>query len=184
MAEVSPLIFRQYDIRGTVGQDLTPEVAEQIGRALGTMVVRQGGKTVAVGRDNRLSSPELHAAVIQGLLSAGVDVLDTGLHPTPVLYFALFALPVQGGVQVTGSHNPPEMNGFKVALGRTTLYGEQIQELYHLIRRGDLEHGRGRRTPREIVPDYLAAIRERIVLERPLRVVVGAGSGTAGPLVP
>jgi len=184
MSEISPLIFRQYDIRGTVGQDLTPEVAEQVGRALGTMVIRQGGKAVAAGRDNRLSSPELHTAVVQGLLEAGVDVLDTGLHPTPVLYFALFALPVQGGVQVTGSHNPPEMNGFKVALGRTTLYGAQIQELYHLIRRGDLERGRGRRTPQEIVPAYLAAIRERITLERPLRVVVDAGNGTAGPLVP
>ncbi len=184
MPEISPLIFRQYDIRGTVGEDLTAEVAELVGRAVGTMLGRQGGRVAAVGRDCRLSSPELHEALVRGLLSTGVDVLDTGLHPTPVLYFALFHLPVQGGVMVTGSHNPPEMNGFKVGLGRTTIYGEQIQELYGLIRSDDLDRGRGRRTTQEIIPAYLAAIRSRIELARPLRVVVDAGNGTAGPLAP
>jgi len=184
MPEISPLIFRQYDIRGTVGEDLTPEVAEQVGRAFGTMLARSGGRTAAVGRDCRLSSPELHEAVVQGVLSTGVDVLDTGLHPTPVLYFALFHLPVQGGIQVTGSHNPPEMNGFKVAIGKATIYGQQIQELYEMIRRGDFLQGQGRRTPQAIVSDYVRDIKSRITLERPLKVVVDAGNGTAGPIAP
>jgi phosphomannomutase/phosphoglucomutase len=184
MAEISPIIFREYDIRGTVGEDLTPEVAEQVGRAVGTMLGRHGGKVAAVGRDCRLSSPDLHQALIQGILATGIDVLDTGLHPTPVLYFALFHLPVQGGVMVTGSHNPPQMNGFKVGVGRTTIYGAQIQELYEMIRTGDLARGQGRRTAQEIVPDYLAAIKARITLARPLKVVLDAGNGTAGPLAP
>jgi len=184
MAEINPQIFRQYDIRGTVGEDLTAEVAEQVGRAFGTMLSRQGGKAVAVGQDNRLSSPEMHEALIAGILSTGVDVLDTGLHPTPVLYFALFNLPIQGGAQVTGSHNPPHMNGFKVAIGKATLYGDQIQELYQLIRKNDLLRGKGSRVSREVIPDYLAAIRSRITLERPLQVVVDAGNGTAGPIAP
>lgn len=184
MSSISPLIFRQYDIRGTVGEDLTEEVARQVGQAFGTMLGRQGGRVAVVGRDCRLSSPELHRAVIEGLLSSGVDVLDTGLHPTPVLYFALFHLPVQGGIQVTGSHNPPEMNGFKVALGRATIYGEQIQELYRMIEQGDLARGHGRCVSREIVPDYVVDIKARIALERPLSVVVDAGNGTAGPIVP
>jgi phosphomannomutase/phosphoglucomutase len=184
MPDISPIIFRQYDIRGTVGDDLTPEVAEMVGRAFGTLLGRQGGRTAAVGRDNRLSSPELHEALVQGILSTGIDVLDTGLHPTPVLYFALFDLPVQGGVMVTGSHNPPEMNGFKVAVGKSTLYGPQITALYDMIQRGDFAHGQGKSTPQEIIPAYLAAIKSRIVLSRPLHVVVDAGNGTAGPLAP
>ncbi len=184
MNEVSPGIFRQYDIRGTVGEDLTPEVAELVGRAYGTALARQGGRTVAIGRDNRLSSPELQDALMEGILSTGVDVLDTGLHPTPVLYFALFNLSVQGGVQVTGSHNPPDMNGFKIAVGRTTIHGDQIQALYALIQQQDFVRGRGRRSGCEIVTGYLDAIKERIVLQRPLKVVVDAGNGTAGPIAP
>lgn len=184
MATISPHIFRQYDVRGTVGEDLTVEVATQLGRAYGTALRRQGGQATAVGRDNRLSSPELQDALIEGILSTGVNVLDTGLHPTPVLYFALFSLPVQGGVQVTGSHNPPEMNGFKIAMGKSTIYGQQIQELLGLIRAQDFERGRGRRRTQELVSGYVDAIEERITLERPLKVVVDAGSGTAGPVAP
>ncbi len=145
MPDISPLIFRQYDIRGTVGQDLTPEVAGLVGRAFGTLLGRQGGTAAAVGRDCRLSSPAMQEALIQGILSTGIDVLDTGLHPTPVLYYALFNLPVQGGVMVTGSHNPPEMNGFKVAVGKSTLHGAQITALYEMIAGDDLASGQGRR---------------------------------------
>ncbi len=184
MPEINPLIFRQYDIRGTVGEDLTPEVAELVGRAFGTLLGRRGGKTAAVGRDCRLSSPELQEALVRGILSTGIDVLDTGRHPTPVLYYALFTLPVQGGVMVTGSHNPPEMNGFKVAVGKSTLYGPQITELYEMIRRDDLAGGAGRLTPQPIIPAYLQAIKSRITLDRPLKVVVDAGNGTAGPWAP
>lgn len=184
MVELNPEIFRQYDIRGTVGKDLDADVAELVGRAYGTLLLRMGGKAAAVGRDNRLSSPELHEALVAGIRATGVHVYDTGLHPTPVLYFALFHLPVQGGVQVTGSHNPPEMNGFKVAVGTSTLYGEQIRKLYELIRDFDFERGRGRREESEVVSEYVRTIRSRIVLERPLEVVVDAGNGTAGPIVP
>lgn len=184
MPDISPLIFRQYDIRGTVGQDLTPEVAGLVGRAFGTLLGRQGGTAAAVGRDCRLSSPEMHEALIQGILSTGIDVLDTGLHPTPVLYYALFNLPVQGGVMVTGSHNPPEMNGFKVAVGKSTLHGAQITALYEMIARDDLTSGQGRRIPQDLIPAYLAAIQSRIRLDRPLKVVVDAGNGTAGPWAP
>jgi phosphomannomutase/phosphoglucomutase len=184
MAGISPHIFRQYDVRGTVGQDLTLELAELLGRAYGTMLRREGGSAAAVGMDNRLSSPELQDAFIRGVLSTGVDVLDTGLHPTPVLYFALFNLPVQGGVQVTGSHNPPEMNGFKIAIGKATIYGERIQELHRLIQRRDFERAQGQRIGQEILPDYLDAIEQRITLNRSLKVVVDAGNGTAGPIAP
>jgi len=184
MPDISPLIFRQYDIRGTVGQDLTPEVAGLVGRAFGTLLGRQGGTAAAVGRDCRLSSPAMQEALIQGILSTGIDVLDTGLHPTPVLYYALFNLPVQGGVMVTGSHNPPEMNGFKVAVGKSTLHGAQITALYEMIAGDDLASGQGRRIPQDLIPAYLAAIQSRIRLDRPLKVVVDAGNGTAGPWAP
>ena len=184
MPEINPLIFRQYDIRGTVGKDLTPEVAELVGRAFGTVLGRQGGTAAAVGRDCRLSSPEMTEALVRGILSSGIDVLDIGLVPTPVLYSALFHLAVQGGVMVTGSHNPPEMNGFKVAVGESTIHGAQITELYELIRDDDLAHGQGQYASKDIVADYLGEIKSRIQLDRPLKVVVDAGNGTAGPWVP
>ena len=126
-------IFREYDIRGIVGKDLTVELAEKIGRSYGSRAVRAGAKAIAVGRDGRTSAPVMLEAVLKGLLGCGLDVVDIGICPTPLLYFALFTLPVGGGVMITASHNPPEYNGFKVVSGASTIHGEQIQEVRELI---------------------------------------------------
>jgi phosphomannomutase len=122
-------ILREYDIRGVVGTTLFEADATAIGRAFGTIVRRRGGSRVAVGRDGRLSSPLLQEALVAGLLASGVDVLDIGLGPTPMLYFAVHELSADGGIQLTGSHNPPDYNGFKMMLGKASFFGEQIQEL-------------------------------------------------------
>src|SRR2546427_6522962 len=118
-------IFREYDIRGVVGKDLTVDLAEKIGRAYGSRAVRAGAKAIAVGRDGRTSAPVMREAVLKGLLGCGLDVVDIGICPTPLLYFALFTLPVGGGVMITASHNPPEYNGFKLCLGKDSLRSEE-----------------------------------------------------------
>lgn len=183
--ELSGEIFREYDIRGVVGADLDAGVAHLVGQAFGTYLDRRGARRVAVGHDNRHSSPELYHAVIDGLRSAGRDVVALGLVLTPMLYFALHRLPVEGGVMVTASHNPPEFNGFKLAHGPGTLYGPQIQEVYRLARSGDLVRGAGGLEARAIVPDYAAELAERIRLgPGRLRVALDCGNGTAGAFAP
>src|SRR5690606_7479456 len=178
--ELNPHIFRQYDIRGVVGSDVTPEVAEAIGRAFGTLVRRRVGApgpvSVALGRDNRLSSDELAAAVARGLAGAGAVVIDVGTVPTPVLYFAAVHHATDGAIQVTGSHNPPEYNGFKLSFGVSSLYGGAIQEVRALIERGDYESGTGRVERREIIPAYVREIAARFTVERPVRVVADCGN--------
>src|SRR5881296_3894403 len=128
-------IFREYDIRGIVGKDLTVELAEKVGRAYGSRAVRAGAKAIAVGRDGRTSAPVMREAVLKGLLGCGLDVVDIGICPTPLLYFALFTLPVGGGVMITASHNPPEYNGFKLCLGKDSLHGAAIQSLEAYIKK-------------------------------------------------
>ena len=118
---ITPHIFREYDVRGTVGRDLTPEVVELLGRGIGTLLRRTGGRRAVLARDNRLSSPSYRDALEAGLLAAGVDVVDLGMVPTPLLYYGLFHVPCGGGVMITGSHNPPEFNGFKIAVGKSTI---------------------------------------------------------------
>ena len=130
---MNPQIFREYDVRGLVDVDLTEPVVENLGRGLGTMVKRQGGTTVVVGRDARLSGQRFRDAFIQGVTSTGMHVIDVGIVPTPLVYFAANTLPVDGLAVITGSHNPPEYNGFKMGVGKTTFYGETIQELRKLI---------------------------------------------------
>ncbi len=177
----NPHIFRQYDIRGVVGRDLDPGMAHDLGRAFGTVVRRarrSPGARVAVGHDNRLSSESLAAALREGILSTGVDVLDVGLVPTPVLYFAGAYLEADGAVQVTGSHNPPEYNGFKLSLGGRSLYGESIQNLRRLIDAEDFETGSGSATDEVILPAYVEFLARRFPVERPIRVVVDCGNGT------
>ena len=137
MAVVNPLIFRQYDIRGVVGEDITPEVARLIGLAYGTLCRRNGISQVVVGHDNRKSSPELHSAIIEGLTSTGCYVVDIGEVVTPLLYFSCRYWKIDGGVMVTASHNPPQYNGFKLVWGHGTLFGEQIQQLRRMIEAGD-----------------------------------------------
>src|SRR5437867_9014382 len=148
-------IFREYDIRGIVGKDLTAELAEKIGRAYGTRAVRAGAKSIAVGRDGRTSAMAMREALLKGLLGCGLDVVDIGVCPTPLLYFALFTLPIGGGVMITASHNPAEYNGFKLSIGKESLHGAAILSLQDDIAKGQFETGNGAVTERPIIPDYL-----------------------------
>jgi phosphomannomutase/phosphoglucomutase len=162
MTSVNPAIFREYDIRGVVGEDLTDEFAHLLGLAYGTMMRRAGHKKIAIGYDVRPSSVHYTRAMTDGILSTGVDVVDVGLVPTPGLYWALWNLDVGGGVMITGSHNPPEFNGFKVAVGHSTIYGEAIQGLRKLVEADDFETGKGSRTESDVIPDYVADMRQRV----------------------
>jgi phosphomannomutase/phosphoglucomutase len=184
---IDPVIFRQYDIRGIVGKDLTADVARAVGRAVGTEARERFGRTprLVVGRDNRPSGPDLLGALIEGLVATGADVLSVELVPTPVLYFAIHHLQADGGVQVTGSHNPPEFNGLKMVLGGLPLAGDDIQALRARIEGDRFVDGRGRMSRHEVLEEYRTEIVLRIgPLARRVRVVVDCGNGTgsiAGP---
>jgi phosphomannomutase/phosphoglucomutase len=181
MPPVSPTIFREYDIRGLVDQDLGEREVRLVGQALGTSVREAGGRRVVVGRDCRESGPRFARAMIEGLGSTGVDVTDLGVVPTPLTYFAAATLPVDGLCMITGSHNPPEYNGLKVGVGRTTLYGAGIQALRERIERGDFAAGSGGVEAHDIVTPYRAYVRGNLRMgPRRLRVVVDAGNGTGG----
>jgi phosphomannomutase/phosphoglucomutase len=181
---ISQGIFRQYDIRGIVGRDLTEEVATLIGRAYGTHLREHGASgAIAIGRDNRPSGGMLRDALVSGITSTGFDVIDIDVVPTPLLYWALHHLPVAGGIQITGSHNPPEYNGFKLSAGTSSLHGAEIQELYQRILSREFASGEGRVSEQDVIEPYLDDIVERIgPLSRPLRVVLDCGNG-AGALV-
>jgi len=181
MASVSPTIFREYDIRGLVDRDLTEEAVGLVGRALGTRVRDAGGGTVVVGRDCRLSGERFAAAMRQGLTSTGCDVVDLGVVPTPLTYFAAQTLPVDGLCMITGSHNPPEYNGLKVGVGTTTLYGQDIQELRAEVERGAFARGQGAVRGHDVVGPYRDYVAQNLRLGgRKLKVVVDAGNGTGG----
>jgi len=184
MASVAPGIFRAYDIRGVVGEDLTAEVATLVGKAFGTTIVRGGGSRVLVGRDGRLSGPELSAALIDGIRSTGCNVIEVGMGPTPTFYFGLHELGADGGIQVTGSHNPPEYNGFKTCVGTMTIYGDAIQAMRAMIEADDFETGDGAYETADLIPAYKAMIFERIKIERPMKIAVDSGNGVAGPIAP
>jgi phosphomannomutase / phosphoglucomutase len=183
---MNPHIFRQYDIRGIVGRDLDERVAENIGRSFATLLRRsRGGELglrVALGRDNRLTSDALAEAVSRGITATGVDVIDVGTVPTPVQSFAAAYLETDGGLQVTGSHNPAEYNGFKMTIGGGSLYGEKIQELLRIIREEDYEEGRGTTSVEEIIPTYIRVLAEKFSVGKRLKVVVDCGNGS-GSLV-
>jgi len=177
---IDPVIFRQYDIRGTVGADLTPDGARLVGAAIGSEARDRLGRpaTLAVGRDNRPSGESLLGALVEGLASTGTQVLTVGMVPTPTLYYAIHHLSADGGVQVTGSHNPPEMNGFKMVLGGLPFAGEDIQGLRERIEAGRFATGRGGVTAHDVLAAYGAEIAARIgKLARPLSVVVDCGNG-------
>lgn len=185
---ISQTIFRQYDVRGIVGQDLTEEVAYGIGRGYATLLAARGMVgAVAVGRDNRPSGTALRDALVRGLTECGVDVVDIGVVPTPLLYWSLHHEPVVGGIQITGSHNPPEYNGFKMCLGTGSLHGADIQTLYGYIVAGAHPAGRGQVRHVEVIDRYVADIAARIGRlahpdGTPLKVVYDCGNG-AGALV-
>ena len=185
MAQVNPVVFREYDIRGVAGTDLTEETVGLVARALGTQVRAAGGSRVALGRDVRLSSPAFHRAALAGLTATGCDVVDLGVVPTPLTYFAAQTLDVHGLCMITGSHNPPEYNGMKIGVGQTTLYGEAIQEILRVVQRGEFASGQGKVTPHDIVTPYQDYVAGNLKLGgRKLKVVVDAGNGTGGVAVP
>jgi phosphomannomutase / phosphoglucomutase len=178
---IQPTIFREYDIRGIVDQDLTPEVVRTLGLAMGVYFRRRGRSRVALGRDCRLSSPAYAEALTEGLRSSGCSVVSLGTVPTPLLYFMIFHRKLEAGVMITGSHNPPEYNGFKMMCGEDTLYGEAIQDLRRLIEAGDLPTAEpGELTQVDIVPEYTAYVLGLIKPVRPLSIVIDAGNGTGG----
>jgi len=180
---LSPNIFREYDVRGVVDRDLTEGAVELVARGVGTLVRRRGGRRVVLGRDCRLSGERLGARAAAGLASAGVDVVDLGVVPTPLVQFAATTLPADGSCALTGSHNPPDYNGLKVAVGGSTLHGEAIQELQALCRSGALASGAGTVSRQDVGAAYRAAVTAGIRLgpRRP-KVVVDGGNGTGGPV--
>jgi len=181
MPPISSTIFREYDIRGLVDQDLTEDAVGLVGRALGTQVREEGGRRVVVGRDCRESGPRFARALIEGLRGTGVDVTDLGVVPTPLTYFAAATLPVDGLVMITGSHNPPEYNGLKVGVGKNTLHGDGIQALLRRIQEGRFAEGAGTLDTHDIVAPYREYVRQNLKLgPRRLKVVVDAGNGTGG----
>ena len=181
---INPLIFRQYDIRGIAETDLTSEVVSLIGRVLGTWVREREGKRIAVGRDGRVSGARLRDALIKGVRQAGVDVLDVGMLPTPVLYFSQHNLDVHGAVQITGSHNPPEFNGFKLLIQKETLYGDTIQEIYRRIQAKRFQTGEGKVRSEKVIPAYISHVVNDVKLKRPLRVALDSGNGVGGLVGP
>ncbi len=181
---VNPAIFREYDIRGIVGTDLTPAVAREIARAYASLLAGPGSPAV-LGRDNRDHSPLLAAAAAEGLVGSGCQVVDIGTVITPTFYFARVHWGIDGGVMVTASHNPAEFNGFKLAGGFGTLYGEQIQAVRRRIETGPFHAGRGRVERRDVIPAYTEMLRDKIRLgTRRLRVALDCGNGTASLIAP
>lgn len=181
---MNPEVFREYDIRGVVARDFDDEFLRQLGLAYATHAATQGCRRVCLGRDGRLSSPRLHDRLLAGLLAGGLEVFDVGLVPTPLLYFSIVHLEAQGGVMITGSHNPPEFNGFKVCLGGATLHGGQIQRLREIVEAGRFSAGAGQVCEVNILPAYLGYLRQNIRVARPLKVVIDAGNGTGGLVAP
>ncbi|MGC4397798.1 phosphomannomutase/phosphoglucomutase [Hydrogenophaga sp. T2] len=182
--QVSASIFKAYDVRGVVPSTLDECVAEALGLAFGTVAQRQGERTVAVGRDGRLSGPALSAALIRGLVAAGIDVIDVGVVTTPMLYFAAATL-CHSGIQVTGSHNPKDYNGFKMVLGGRAIYGEDIQALRRLIETdGGVRAEGGRVRNVNVEAPYRARIVGDVKLARPMKIVVDSGNGVAGASAP
>ena len=182
--QLSPSIFKAYDIRGIVPSTINEEVARGLGRAFGTMAMQQGERTVAVGRDGRLSGPGLADALMAGLQDAGVAVIDVGMVTTPMLYFAASTL-CKSGIQVTGSHNPKDYNGFKMVLGSRAIYGDDIQTLRATMEAESwvLQSGGSRRSV-DVLADYTARIVGDVKLARPMKIVVDSGNGIAGASAP
>jgi phosphomannomutase/phosphoglucomutase len=177
-------VFREYDIRGLASGDLTPDFVKTLGRAFGTVLREKGESKAVVGRDNRVSSVRIRENLIDGLTSAGIDVIDVGEVITPIFYYSRELFNINGGVMITGSHNPPEFNGFKIALGPSTIYGEQIQDLRRVMEKGDFASGKGKVELRSPVEDYYLMLKDKIKLARPLKVVVDCGNGTASDFAP
>src|SRR5262245_8724676 len=175
-----PTVLREYDIRGVVGRTIHAADARAIGRTFGTLVRRKGGKRVALGYDGRLSSPELATACVEGLAAAGVDVTNIGVAATPMLYFAVYHLDADGGIQITGSHNPPDYNGFKMMIGKKSFFGGDIQTLGAMAAKGDWESGQGRAETLDILTEYAKRLLKDVKSGRKLKVAWDTGNGAVG----
>jgi len=184
MTHLPPEIFKAYDIRGIVGKTITEQITRQIGLAPGSEILAGGGKDVVVGRDGRLSGPDLIEHLTEGLLRTGCNVIDIGQVPTPVVYFAAYHLNASSAVAVTGSHNPPDYNGFKMVVNGETISGERIQGLKRRIETDDLVAGHGSHSRTDVLDDYIKRVVSDITLARPLKLVVDCGNGVAGNVVP
>ncbi|HEY3440600.1 MAG TPA: phosphomannomutase/phosphoglucomutase [Paludibaculum sp.] len=174
-------IFREYDIRGVADRDMPTEGIVGLGRALGSYLRRQGAPKVNVARDVRLSGQRLRDALVEGLLAAGCQVTDIGVVPTPLLYFSVEHLGAQAGVMITGSHNPADYNGFKTMLGKGTIYGAAIQEVYRILAAGDFETGEGTLATADVMPAYVDEVAASFHFSRRVKVVFDAGNGVGGP---
>ncbi|MHC1591065.1 MAG: phosphomannomutase/phosphoglucomutase [Candidatus Helarchaeales archaeon] len=174
-------IFRAYDVRGVYGETLTDELAEKIGKAYATFT---GYNTIFVGRDGRLSSDALRDALVRGLTSAGVNVIDIGVVPTPVLYFAIFHEKGEGGIQITGSHNPPQYNGFKLCKSNLPFFPEEIQEILKIIKKGKYKTGSGTEKKLDLIPTYIDYVVSKVKLEKKIKIVIDAGNGVCGLTAP
>lgn len=177
---LSPSIFKAYDIRGIVGKTLDNDVARLIGQAFGSAMLAKGEQIAVIGRDGRLSGPALSAALAEGLQAAGVDVIDLGVVATPMVYFGTHILPGQSGIMVTGSHNPPDYNGFKMVLAGEAIHGATIEALYHAIVSQDLRQGAGTYRTHNIDQAYLQRISSDVKLARPMKIAIDCGNGVAG----
>lgn len=177
---MNPNVFREYDVRGVVDQDLNEEFVFNLGRAIGTYADQHKVKTMSIGRDCRLSSDAYHNFLIQGLNSCGIETIDIGLCATPMLYFSIRHLKTDGGVMVTGSHNPPEFNGFKICIGHDTIYGDNIQDLRKIIESNRFAAGRGGSRNQDISKDYEDYLFENVFINKKLKVIVDAGNGVGG----
>ena len=172
-------VFRQYDIRGVVDSDLSIDFVADLGKAIAAFFKQRKVETVSLGFDCRLSSIPFHDRLVESFVTSGLTVYDIGMVPTPIVYFSLFNLPVDGGVMITGSHNPPNENGFKICLGKSTIFGEDIQEIGRIMDERRFISGQGRLIERSLIPDYLSYVQKIIHPgPKPLKVVVDAGNGT------
>jgi phosphomannomutase/phosphoglucomutase len=184
MTQLPAEIFKAYDIRGIVNKSLTADVVRRIGHALGSLAAEQGQTAIAVGRDGRLSGPELAGALMDGICAAGIDAIDVGCVPTPVTYFAAYELGCHSCVSVTGSHNPPDYNGLKMVIGGTTLALEAIQDLKKRAESGNLKHGQGERRSADVLAAYVDKIVGDVKLARPMKIVMDCGNGVGGAIAP
>jgi phosphomannomutase/phosphoglucomutase len=185
MVSLSKTIFKAYDIRGVLGSTLDAGIARKIGQAFGAAALAKGERKVVIGRDGRLSGPELAASLAEGLREAGVDVIDLGMVATPMVYFATNVLDARSGIMVTGSHNPPDYNGFKMVLAGEAIYGDAIQGLYQFIARGDFAPAaqQGGYSTHDIKDAYIQRIAGDVKIARPIKIAVDAGNGVAGAFV-
>ena len=181
--KINPNIFREYDIRGIAETDLNTPAVELIAQAYGTLLRREGRKTVTLGHDMRTSGKRLRTAFEKGLLKSGLDVINIGMVTTPMLYFSIAHWKVDGGVSITGSHNPPEYNGFKICRGVGSVYGKEIQKIKQMIEAGDLDEGKGKSSEKSIAEGYLNFLKDQFHFTRKMKVVVDSGNGMGGRFI-